>query len=78
MYYVYKMGVYGHGVFWIGSKLSKAIEEADKAAENDSDEYHNWVVFRYRPKSLSKKSNVVCDGHEHHEQLYSVCKDIPC
>ena len=44
MYYLYKEGVYGHGVFWIGEDLQEGKAEADKAATLDKDDYHSWEV----------------------------------
>ena len=48
MYYLYKKGVYGHGVFWIGGELEEGKLEADKAASLDCDDYHEWQLKKYR------------------------------
>ena len=44
MYYLYKEGVYGHGVFWIGEELQEGKAKADKAATLDKDDYHSWEL----------------------------------
>ena len=47
MYYLYKMGVYGHGVFWAGEDLEEGKAEADKAATLDVDGYHSWELSHW-------------------------------
>jgi hypothetical protein len=63
MYYLYKKGVYGHGVFWIGADLEVGKLKADEAANNDVDDYHDWQLICYKESALVK--NVAkgdCDG----------------
>ena len=43
-YVIVKQGVYGHGVYWVGTELEAAKKAADLLAENDIDDYHKWVV----------------------------------
>jgi hypothetical protein len=44
MYFIYKQGVYGHGVFWIGEDLEAGKAEADRLASADEDDYHDWEL----------------------------------
>jgi len=44
MYILERVGVYGQGVFWVGESLEDGIKEADKAAEMDVDDHHEWQV----------------------------------
>lgn len=44
MYFLVKCGVYDHGVFWIGTELTEGISQADEAARQDIDSYHEWEV----------------------------------
>ena len=53
MYFLYKHGVYGHGVFWIGDDLEEGKSEADRAATLDVDSYHEWYLCE-----LGKESNL--------------------
>lgn len=47
MYYLKKVGSYGHGVFWIGDDIEEGKRMADKAANADCDYYHDWKLFEY-------------------------------
>jgi len=47
MYYLQQAGIYFRGVFWIGENLEQGIIEADKHAEADVDDYHQWQVCEY-------------------------------
>jgi hypothetical protein len=47
MYFLYKMGVYGHGVFWIGDNLEEGKNAADTAASEDIDDYHEWELCEF-------------------------------
>lgn len=55
IYYLYKEGMYGHGVFWIGSDLEEGKRQANKAASLDMDDYHEWVLYRFSLPKLSKE-----------------------
>ncbi len=47
MYLIYCQGVYGQGVYGIFSTFEKAKNAADKQAENDRDDYHEWQVHEF-------------------------------
>jgi len=47
MYFLYKMGVFGQGVYWIGKDLKEGKSEADKAATLDRDDYHDWELYKF-------------------------------
>ncbi len=49
MFYLYKMGVYGQGVFWIGEDQEEGQVKADEYAANDEDDYHTWELYSYNP-----------------------------
>lgn len=47
-YYIEMMGVYGQGVFWIGSDHDMGIARAIELASEDTDSYHDWVLRLYK------------------------------
>ena len=47
MYYLQKAGMYLHGTFWIGTSKDIGIQQADKHAINDIDDYHDWELCEY-------------------------------
>ncbi len=49
MFYLYKMGVYGQGVFWIGEDYEEGQAKADEYAADDEDDYHTWELHFYTP-----------------------------
>ncbi len=49
MFYLYKMGVYGQGVFWIGEDYEEGQAKADEYAAKDGDDYHEWDLYSYNP-----------------------------
>lgn len=49
IYFIEKVGVYGHGVYFITHDKSEAIERARLLASNDRDNYHAYVVYEYVP-----------------------------
>lgn len=68
-YYLYKQGMYGHGVFWIGTDEAEGIRQANVAAHFDRDNYHSWDLCVFENCR---------DYHEDaaHEVVYSVrCGD---
>ena len=75
MYYVYKMGVYGHGVFWVGQDGALAIKKARQAAANDIDGYHEWAVYRHKNMNLGKSENLMGPGEDYQEQIFITSKD---
>ena len=46
-YFLYKQGIGGHGVYWIGDDLEEGKWEADRAASADRDDYHDWNLCVY-------------------------------
>lgn len=54
MYFLYKSGVYGHGVFWIGSDLNEGKRIAEHAASMDYDDYHEWEIYRFSEQTAFK------------------------
>lgn len=55
MYYLEKVGLYGHGIFWIGTDLEEGKAEADRAASADADDYHKWRLYRMVPVAQYRK-----------------------
>ena len=47
MFFLYKNGVYGHGVFWIGEDMEEGKRAADRAANLDRDDYHDWDLYEF-------------------------------
>ena len=72
MYFVEKVGVYGHGVFWIGESVDLAIEVAKDLAEKDSDNYHDWTVYKF-----NRPSEKEIRGDADHEKIFSISKQEP-
>jgi hypothetical protein len=76
MYFIEKIGVYGHGVFWIGSDLDEAKKKADEYATLDKDDYHRWNVLEFdlsigeKPK-FSDDSWHFCWGDAAHNLVYT-------
>jgi len=61
MYFLFKRGVYGHGIFWFGDNLEEGKRETDKAASMDKDDYHEWNLYEYlKPKNKDYK-----EDHQH-------------
>ena len=54
MYFLYKQGVHGQGVFWIGEDFEEGKRQADNAATSDSDDYHDWNLCKYTPVAPSE------------------------
>lgn len=54
-FYLYKMGIYGHGVFWIGTDYEEGKRQADIHATQDRDDYHDWQIHEYN------EGNLTCD-----------------
>ncbi len=48
LYIVEKEGVYLHGVFFITESIKEAIEECNRLAVCDRDDYHSWIVSIYK------------------------------
>lgn len=82
MYYIEKQGVYGHGVFWIGESLEKAVSKANKFAKLDRDNYHSWAVCEFidseqntnAPENSDDEWTFCWDDAERKE-IYSTEKD---
>ena len=76
MYYLEKMGVYSHGVFWIGDDLEEGKRMADKAASSDLDDYHEWELRKFVPPNETTDFNV--DAKQNgHEVLYTGIRVLP-
>ena len=45
-YFIQKRGVYFHGVFGIYFDKDEAISNCRELANNDTDDYHTWQVFK--------------------------------
>lgn len=52
-YFIYKLGVYGHGVWGIYTNKDKAIRHCRKAAYTDCDDYHTWAVYSAPMETLA-------------------------
>ena len=69
IYFLYKEGIYGHGVFWIGTDLEEGKRQADRAATLDRDEYHDWVLYRFSAPEVD--SDYWNDAEEGQERCYT-------
>lgn len=68
-YFVERMGVYGRGVYWIGTDKDAAIEKAKALAMADVDDYHYWEVKRFvEPVEASEEAD--------HERIFGTSKVI--
>jgi len=47
IYFLYKVGIKGHGVFWIGNDKTEGIRQADLCASADRDDYHDWELYEF-------------------------------
>ena len=56
VYYLYKLGIYGHGVHGIWLAEDDALLGLATAASEDVDDYHEWQVFRCPVNVLSRMS----------------------
>lgn len=65
-YFLYKNGVYGHGVFWIGTDVGEGERMADKAANLDRDRYHTWELYKF-----VTPSDVAYISDANHELVYT-------
>jgi len=66
MYFLYKEGVYGHGVFWIGDDLEEGRRRADSAANLDIDDYHEWGLYKF----IQPTNDTDYEFDPDHEQVY--------
>ena len=66
-YYLYKQGVYGHGVFWVGTDVGEGKRVADRAASLDRDDYHDWGLFEYSEPT----SDTVYEEFPGHKLIYT-------
>jgi hypothetical protein len=46
IYFVYKQGVYGQGVYWIGFDIEEGKRKCDQLATQDKDDYHLWELYQ--------------------------------
>lgn len=54
MYVLERQGVYGQGVYGVFDTLGKAKKAAKLSAKNDKDDYHAWVVLKYRLNTITE------------------------
>ncbi len=47
-YFIQKEGIYPQGVYWIGRYMRNGLHRLNKLAQSDTDNYHRWVLYRYR------------------------------
>ena len=75
MYFIEKVGQYGHGVFWIGEDLVEGVHELLLKCRDDSDDHHKWDLQEF---------NRYCDpsSDADHKVLASISKKVqgrkPC
>ena len=67
MYFLYKKGIYGHGVFWIGEDLCEGKRQADEHASSDVDDYHTWELYFFK-----SQDDATCDAE--HDLVYTSIK----
>lgn len=72
MYYLEKMGVYSHGIFWIGTIKKEGIKQANLAAKSDRDDYHSWEVRKFT--AISNPKDYDDDGSMLNRRVYSKVK----
>jgi len=73
IYFLDKLGIYIHGVYWIGESLEEGIKEADLHAKRDRDDHHEWRVCKYKYSPDAYNAELVEDGLSH-DVVYSVTK----
>ncbi len=47
MFFIEKVGVYGHGVFWIGESEDIGVLKCIEFSNNDRDNYHSWQLYKF-------------------------------
>lgn len=70
MFFVEKIGVYSHGVWWIGDSFEVARNECLKLASMDTDNYHKWLVKRFKTQCI----DLACVDPKH-DIVFRVNKD---
>jgi hypothetical protein len=68
-YFIYKEGVRGHGVAWIGSDTVIGKQKCLEFAQKDSDDYHEWVLYQF-----VEEQDYECDMM--HEEIFSCNKKL--
>ena len=61
IYYLIKKGCYDRGLYWIGTDLEEGIRQADHAACNDRDDYHDWILKEYKPVEDVEEYKSACE-----------------
>lgn len=72
IYYLAKVAVYEHGIFWIGSDKKEGIRQADIAAQADSDAHHDWELRVYEVPD----GNTDYESDPDHEVVYITRKKV--
>ncbi len=68
MYFIEKIGIYGHGVFWIGDKVEEGISELERLCESDYDSYHDWELKEFEDQhEMIARSRFRAGDAEHRE-----------
>lgn len=69
MYFIEKVGQYGHGVFWIGEDLIEGVHELLLKCRGDMDDHHQWHLQEFV---------INCDpaGDADHQLLVSISKKV--
>ena len=69
MYFIEKVGQYGHGVFWIGEDLVEGVHELLLKCREDSDDHHRWDL-----QEFTKQCDPSSDAD--HKVLASISKKV--
>jgi len=60
IYYIEKVGIYNHGVMWIGGCKDDGIKEVALLSLADRDDHHTYELFKYNAWT-TKRSHGCCD-----------------
>lgn len=66
-YYIEKVGVYNHGVMWIGESLNEGIEQVKLLTLADRDNYHKYELYKHNPwttEKIIRGDGIVCNGEK--------------
>ena len=68
-YYVEKIGVYAHGVFWIGTDVEEGRRMLYELADRDCDSHHDWVL-----KEFSNPDSIQCRNDKEDSTILCINK----